>query len=98
MKKVQTYKSKDFSADELKYYKGTGKFKIGAKEYREIDDGGDDNYQQITNMAYSDLAFKKPRRQPKDFANNSEYMLYDATLFGAVMDIENGFGSQVLGG
>ena len=98
IKKQQRYRAKDFTKEELEYYKGTGEFHIGAKEYAEINDcEEEDNYEHITNMAYCDLAYKKPRRQPEDFRNNSEYMLYDATLFGAIIDIENGFGERVLG-
>ena len=98
VKKVKWYKAKDFTKEELKYYKGTGKFYIGAKEYAEIDDCDDeDNYMHITNAAMCDLAFKKPRRKPEDFRNNSEYMLYDATLYDAVTRIELGYGDQVLG-
>ena len=98
MKGQKMYKSKDFTKEELAYYKGNGKFNIGAKEYSEINDcEDDDNYEHITSMAYCDLAYKRPRRKSEDFRNNSEYMLYDATLYGAVTSIENGFGSQVLG-
>ena len=94
----KVYKSKDFTKDELAYYKGDGKFHIGAKEYAEIDKGGENNYDSIRNCAIMDLGFKDPRRTLKDFDNKSEYMLYDATLYEAVTAIENGFASSVLGG
>ena len=95
--KPKRYKANDFSKEELAYYKGTGEFHIGEKEYAEIDNCEEENnYEHITNRAYCDLAYKRPRQQPEDFRNNSEYMLYDATLFGAVTSIENGFGDQVL--
>ena len=98
MEKRKRYRAEDFTKEELAYYKGPGKFKLGAEEYAEIDNCEEENnYEHITNRAYCDLAYKRPRRQPEDFRNNSEYMLYDATLYGAVTRIENGFGDQVLG-
>lgn len=98
MEEEKRYKAKDFTKEELAYYKGTGNFYVGEKEYAEINNcEEEDNYDHIVNAAYCDLAFKSPRRKPEEFRNNSEYMLYDVTLYGAVTSIENGFGDQVLG-
>ena len=98
MNPIKTYTSKDFTKDELKYYKGKGDFFISDEDYDKIDEGGENNYDKISNCAITDLAFKRPRRTLKDFRNDSEYKLYDASLYEAVTAIENGFGSQVLGG
>ena len=97
MKPVTFYNADDFSKEELAYYKGDGKFKLGAKEYEEIDKGGENRYESIHNGALMDLTLKKKRREPKDFNNNAEYMLYDATLYEAICAIENGFGKSILG-
>lgn len=97
--KTKFYKTKDFTKEELAYYKGDGKSVLGGKEYAEIDkDGGDENEIRIRNRAMMDLGFKQPRRTPKDFKNNSEYALYDCTLYSAVNAIENGLGASILGG
>lgn len=98
MESPKFYHAKDFTKEELAYYKGEGKYSLGGKEYAEIDkDGGDENATRIYNRAMMDLGFKKPRRTAEDFNNISEYALYDCTLYSAVSMIESGLGASILG-
>ena len=73
--------------EEIAYYKGDGKFHVGAKEDKIIGD----RYDEVAYIAHMDVLKKRKRKTLEDFNNAAEYELYKSILFSRAVAAEHGF-------